>query len=260
VATAACRAGCRVTVVEAGEAPLGAALSADVGRLTLPWYADAGADLRLGATVADVVPGRLHLASGEEVGFDVAVVGVGVRPATAWLDGSPVPRDGRGAVLVDAGLRTDLPGVYAAGDCLTYPSTRYGRRMRVEHWDHALRTPDIAVASLLGDLRGSTPRDGAGDGADTYDPVPYVWSEQFGRMVQYAGAPLDGTREVWRGDPAAGPWALCWLDEHDRLTAVLTVDRHRDLVQARRLAASGRPVDPARLADTDVPVKAAVRG
>jgi hypothetical protein len=61
---------------------------------------------------------------------------------------------------------------------------------------------------------------------------------------------------VWRGDPAEPTWAACWLAA-GRLVAMLTVDRPRDLLQARRLITSADPVDVARLADPAVPVKAA---
>jgi 3-phenylpropionate/trans-cinnamate dioxygenase ferredoxin reductase subunit len=94
-------------------------------------------------------------------------------------------------------------------------------------------------------------------GDEVYDPVPYFWSEQFGRMVQYAGYHGGAERMIWRGDPAEPRWAACWL-AGDTLTAILTVDRPRDLLQGRQLIASARPVDAARLADPDVQVKAAV--
>ncbi len=55
-----------------------------------------------------------------------------------------------------------------------------------------------------------------------------------------------------------GHWAAFWL-AGDRLVAALTVDRPRDLVQARHLMESARPVDAALLADPGVAVKAAAR-
>src|SRR5579875_3154496 len=57
LATAAAAAGAAVTVVEAGPAPLAAALGADIGKLTVPWYAAAGVDLRLSTPVASVEDG-----------------------------------------------------------------------------------------------------------------------------------------------------------------------------------------------------------
>src|SRR5262249_58874595 len=75
---------------------------------------------------------------------------------------------------------------------------RDGRRLRVERWDNALHAPRVVAANILG-------------GDETYDPVPYFWSEQFGRMVQYAGHHGGADRLIWRGDPADREWAACWL-------------------------------------------------
>ncbi|HSR24545.1 MAG TPA: oxidoreductase C-terminal domain-containing protein, partial [Candidatus Eisenbacteria bacterium] len=199
------------------------------------------ADLRLAATVDAVEPDAVHLVGGERLPADVVLVGIGAQPATAWLAGTGVALTEAGAVAVDGGLRTSVPGVLAAGDCAAWASERYGTRMHVEHWDNALHAPAVAAANLLG-------------GDERYDPVPYFWSEQWGRMVQYAGHHPVGERLVWRED--GGSWAAFWLAEN-RLVAAVTVDRPRDLLQARRLMAAGRPVDAALLADPAVAVKAA---
>jgi 3-phenylpropionate/trans-cinnamate dioxygenase ferredoxin reductase component len=240
VATAAVRAGVRVTVVEAMPAPLASALPAWCGERMLPWWSDV--DLRLGAAVDAVEPDAVHLRDGERVAADTVLVAVGARPETAWLEGSGLELTARGAVAVDGGLRTSRPGVLAVGDCAAWDSERYATRMHVEHWDNALRAPATAAANLLG-------------GDERYDPVPYFWSEQWGRMVQYAGHHPAGERVV-RRDGDDGRWAAFWL-AGDRLVAALTVDRPRDLVQARHLMESARPVDAALLADPGVAVKAA---
>ncbi|GLW97227.1 oxidoreductase [Microtetraspora sp. NBRC 16547] len=234
VATAAARAGCAVTVVEAGETPLAAAIGTTVGAYTTGWYGEAGVELRLGAMVRSVDPDGLTLMSGARIPADVVVTGVGVRPAVEWLKGSAVELEN--GVVVDEHLRTSVPGVVAVGDCANWWSRRFGRRMRVEHWDAALGAPDTAAATLLGEDA-------------VYDPVPYFWSEQFGRMVQFAGY-REGARLVLRGEPREDrKWAACWLTEDDRLAAVLTVDRPRDLVQGRRLIEAGKRVDVAGIAD-----------
>ncbi|GAA0414242.1 oxidoreductase [Acrocarpospora corrugata] len=238
VATAAARAGCQVTVVEADDAPLANALP--VGAYMIPWYAEAGVELRLGTKVGTVDPDGLTLLDGDRIAADVVVTGVGVRPAVAWLDGSDVELDN--GVLVDEHLRTFAPNVVAVGDCANWWSRRFRRRMRIEHWDNALNGPDVAAATLMGE-------------SAIYDPVPYFWSEQFNHMVQYAGH-HDGGRMVMRGDPErdAG-WSVCWLTDDDRLTAILTVDRPRDLLQGRRLVESRQRIDAVRLADPGVTLR-----
>ncbi len=241
LATAAAAYGCQVTVVEAGPAPLAGAVGAPVGAQTARWYAAAGVDLKVATAVEAVRPGGLALAGGEWLAADEIVTAVGVRPATGWLDGSGLRLEN--GVAVDPGLRASRPGVYAVGDCAAFESRRFGRRLRVEHWDVALHMPEVAAANVAG-------------GDEAYDPVPYFWSEQFGRMMQYVGHHGGADHLVWRGDPAEPTWAAAWLAD-GRLVAMLTVGRPRDMLQARRLIDSGAPVDVSRLTDPAVPVKAA---
>ena len=244
LATAAAGQGSEVTVVEAAAAPLAAAVGAEIGALTAPWYAAAGVDLRLGQPVASVEPGGLALEDGGWLAADEVVTAVGVRPQTGWLAGSSVALDH--GVAVDEQLRTTVPGVFAAGDCMAFWSRRYGRRLRFEHWDMALRAPATVAANLLG-------------AADAYDPVPYFWSEQFGRMIQYVGFHGAADRMILRGDPAGPRWAACWL-AGDLLVAVLTVNIPRDMGQGRRLIEARTPVDPSRLTDPRIPLREAALG
>jgi 3-phenylpropionate/trans-cinnamate dioxygenase ferredoxin reductase component len=244
LATAAAARGCWVSVVEAAPAPLAAAVGAEVGALTVGWYQAAGVELRLGQAVDAVQPGGLALAGGGWLDADEVVTAVGVRPAVGWLDGSDIALDD--GVAADERLRTSLPGVFAVGDCAAFWSLRYGRRLRFEHWDVALRAPAVVAANLLGR-------------AEAYDPVPYFWSEQFGRMMQYAGFHGGADRMLLRGDPAAPRWGACWLSG-GALVALLAVDSPRDLAQGRRLIESGAAVDAARLADPAIPVRDAVSG
>jgi 3-phenylpropionate/trans-cinnamate dioxygenase ferredoxin reductase subunit len=244
VATAARALGCEVTVLEAAEAPLAAGLGAPIGALTAPWWTEAGVSLRTGCPVSAVEEGGVRLADGEVVEADVVLTAVGVRPAIGWLAGSDVALDG--GVVVDAGMRASRPDVWAVGDVATWWSQRMRRRITLEHWDDALRAPAAVAASVLGR-------------AVTHDPVPYVWSEQFGRYLQLVGLPGPAERTVVRGD-LAGPReeegsAVCWLDDSDRLTAVLAVDRPRELVQGRKLIAGGAVLDPRLLADAARPLR-----
>jgi 3-phenylpropionate/trans-cinnamate dioxygenase ferredoxin reductase component len=239
LATAAAQLGCQVTVVEAAPAPLAASIGADVGTLTIPWYAAAGVDLRLGQGVDEVQPGGLALAGGAWLPADVVVAAVGVRPEVSWLTSSGISLDN--GIAVDGRLRTSLPHVLAVGDCAAFSSARYGRRLRFEHWDVALHAPEVAAATALG-------------ATAEYDPVPYFWSEQFGRMVQYVGHHTPADRLILRGDPAAERWAAAWLSG-ERLAALLAVGIPRDMLQARRLMEASSRVDPARLADPKIPVR-----
>lgn len=241
-ATAAREAGCAVTVVEAADRPLAGALPAEVAAPMAAWYADSGAELRTGARVERVEPGAVVLTDGTRLPAGAVVVGIGARPATGWLAGSGIELGPHGEVVADARLRTGAEDVYAVGDCASFPSARYGERLLVHHWDNALQGPRTVAANILGE----TPA--------LYDPVPYFWSEQFGRFVQYAGHHAGADRLVWRGDPAGPAWSVCWLRE-GRLVALLAVGRPRDLAQGRRLIEAGRRMDPEALTDPGRPLK-----
>ncbi|MEU1331882.1 FAD-dependent oxidoreductase [Streptomyces sp. NPDC005865] len=243
-ATAAREAGCAVTVVEAAARPLAGALPEAVAAPMAGWYADSGAVLRTRARVARVEPGAVVLADGTRLPAGAVVVGIGARPATGWLTGSGIELGAHREVVTDDRLRTSAPDVYAVGDCASFPSARYGERLLVHHWDNALQGPRTVAANIIGE----TPA--------PYDPVPYFWSEQFGRFVQYAGHHEGADELVWRGDPTGMAWSVCWLRD-GALVAVLAVGRPRDLAQGRRLIESSTPLDPALVVDASVPLKKA---
>jgi NADPH-dependent 2,4-dienoyl-CoA reductase/sulfur reductase-like enzyme len=147
------------------------------------------------------------------------VVGIGVAPNVEWLAGSGVAVDD--GILVDIGGRSSVPGVYAAGDVARYPSARAGGHVRVEHWTHA-RDHGAAVArTVLGERV-------------EYDPVPYVWSEQYGVMVQFAGFPSpDAEVEVVEGDISERRFVAAYRRE-GRLVAVLGLRSPRTFTRLRR--------------------------
>jgi NADPH-dependent 2,4-dienoyl-CoA reductase/sulfur reductase-like enzyme len=245
-ATAARQAGCKVTVVEAAGRPLAGVLPPEIAERMRGWYADAGAELRTATAVASVEAGAVVLADGTRLRAGAVVIGIGARPATGWLAGSGVVLGADGAVLADDRLRTSAQDVFAVGDCASFPAARYGERLLIHHWDNAARGPQVAAANLLG-------------GDEQYDPVPYFWSEQFGRFVQYAGHHAAADTMLRRGDPDGPAWSVCWLRE-GVLVALLAVDRPRDLAQGRKLIERGAPLDPASAADPAVPLRSAVYG
>jgi 3-phenylpropionate/trans-cinnamate dioxygenase ferredoxin reductase component len=243
LATAAAARGCRVTVVEAARAPLAGAVGSEVGARTSRWYAEAGVELLTGQAVESVQPGGLALTGGGWLDADEVVTAVGVRPDVGWLESSGIRLEN--GVAVDEQLRASIPGVYAVGDCAAFWSARFGRRIRTEHWDSALRAPVPLAANLTG-------------AEQRYDPVPYFWSEQFGRMLQYVGDHRTADRLIWRGGADDPRWAACWL-ARERLVAVMTVGLPRDLQQGRRLIDSGVVVDANRIGDPAVALRDSIR-
>lgn len=225
VAATAHAKGCAVTVLEGLDAPLVRGLGADMGLLASAAHVEAGIDLRCGVAVAGLAEDGVTLADGTTVPADVIVVGIGVQPATAWLESSGLElRDG---VVCDAGLATGLPGVFAAGDVARWHNELFGEEMRIEHWTNAAEQGAHAARNLLAVLDDAAP--------SPYAAVPFFWSDQHRHRVQFLGRPAttDADRvEVAVGDPA-GHRFLALYGRGDRLWGVLGVNVPR-LVMAYR--------------------------
>ena len=203
-----CRSlGLPVTVVEALDSPLLRVLGPEMGRVATALHQAHGVELRLGTGVlaveGDGTVERLQLSSGEVLEADVVVVGIGVRPVTAWLDGSGVTVDDGivcddrcRAVGAEAGGR-----VFAAGDVARWMHPLFGRSMRVEHWTNA-SDQAAHVAKVL--VHGA-------EAAGPFDAVPYFWSDQHGTKFQLVGTSGPGDDvAVVEGDEADGKFVATY--------------------------------------------------
>jgi NADPH-dependent 2,4-dienoyl-CoA reductase/sulfur reductase-like enzyme len=180
VAATARGRGCQVTVLEALPVPLSRGLGPVMGAACAALHSDNGVDLRCEVGVASIEAdgsGRVagvRLQSGETVAADLVVVGIGVSPVTAWLEGSGLRlNDG---VVCDEACAAGPPGVYAAGDVARWPNPLFGEEMRLEHWTNAVEQATHVAHNLL-----------AGAGATPFAPVPYFWSDQYTAKIQFVG-------------------------------------------------------------------------
>jgi 3-phenylpropionate/trans-cinnamate dioxygenase ferredoxin reductase subunit len=221
---ASCRArGLEVTMIEALGQPMEQALGPEIGVVLAGLHRDHGVDVRTAAKVAALEGHgrveRVRLADGKTVDADLVVVGIGVVPETGWLEGSGLRlADG---VACDARCAA-APGIVAAGDVARWPHPRYGE-IRVEHWTNAIEQAAAAVAALLD-----------GDAAPVFDPVPYVWSDQYDAKIFGAGRPRAGDQmRVIDGDLASRSFVALYGRE-GRLTGALSIGRARRFMEWRR--------------------------
>lgn len=145
--------GVEVVLVEPQPTPLAGVLGEEVGRLVARLHRDAGVDVRTGTGVSEVRGERavreVLLSDGEVVVADLVVLGIGSRPATAWLAGSGVDLDpGDGGVLCDAAGRTSAGHVWALGDVAAWTDA-HGHRARVEHWSNVADQARVLVAGSV---------------------------------------------------------------------------------------------------------------
>jgi 3-phenylpropionate/trans-cinnamate dioxygenase ferredoxin reductase component len=192
VAASARQRGLDVTVADPVGVPLERVLGPEVGAIYRDIHTDHGVRMLMGTGVAafegSSTVERVRMSDGRTLDCDLVVVGVGVQPRVqlATQAGLRV-EDG---IVVDEHLQTSLPGVFAAGDVATAQHPYYGRQVRVEHWANALHQGPVAARNMLGR-------------AQSYDRLPYFFSDQYEVGMEYAGFAPTWDRVVFRGDPAS---------------------------------------------------------
>ncbi len=243
VAASLRRLGVEVTAIDGGAVPLERVLGPEVGRVLAGIHRDHGVRLvsndRLRAFEGS---GRVECAvtaSGERLGGDFAVVGLGVEPATELAVAAGLQVDN--GILVDARFRTSEEGIFAAGDVANLDHPLFGRRLRVEHWQNARKQGRAAALAMLG-------------AGAPFDEVPWFWSDQYDHNIQYAGHHTEWDDFVVRGSLDDRSF-LGFYRKDGRVQSVVGMNRGSDVLQAAALIRSGGLADPDLLRDDDLPVR-----
>jgi 3-phenylpropionate/trans-cinnamate dioxygenase ferredoxin reductase component len=242
VAASARDLGVEVTCLEAADLPLLAQLGPRMARVYAELHRENGVDLRLGQrieSVAETPSGVVvRTGAGAVVEADLLVVAVGAVPDDELARASGLAIDPvAGGVLVDAGCRTSVEGVFAAGDVASRFDPAAGRHVRVEHSDNAGRQGTAVAKALLG-------QPGAAE-----EP-PWFWSDQYELGLQFVGSPRPDATVVVRGSLDERDFTAFYLHE-GRVHAAFAVDRGGDVMAARELISRRVAVPEAVLADED---------
>ena len=162
---------------------------------------------------------------------DVVVIATGSDPAVEWLRDSRV--DLADGLVCDAYCRA-APGMFGAGDVASYPSTRFGRRLRLEHRMNATEQGIAVARNILG-------------AEERYDPIPFFWSDQYDIRIQVHGIVEPGAslRALW-GDPSGNAFAVGYCGPQDVLRGVLGWNAPREARKWR--ARIGEPLELAQVA------------
>ena len=227
---AACRSrGVGVVAIESLPVPLAPIVGPTLGETLLAMHADHGVEVRTGVTVTGIygeprVAG-VALSDGSRVDADVVVVGIGVVPNTQWLESSGLLLD-NGVVCNGSGEAA--PGVYAAGDVARMANVWYGEAPRIEHWTNAVEQGVHVAEQMLG----------SADAAASFSSVPYFWSDQYDRKIQFVGRARPHDEMVVVDGSTAERRLTALYRRGDRVVACLTVNQPRALIKYRKLLAS----------------------
>lgn len=241
--------GCEVTVLEGLTAPLVRGLGVAMGQAIAAVHERNGVtircEVRVEALETDASGTRVtgvRLSDGAVIPADTVLVGIGVRPSTAWLDGAEgiEVRDG---VVCDASLAVGPQGVVAAGDLVRWPNRAFGdpergEEMRVEHWTNAAEQGAAAARTLMAL--------GSGHEATPYAAIPFFWSDQFDARIQFLGrSSADDDVEVGFGSVDDARFVALYSRD-GVLRGALGVSSPRALMPLKALLLERAPVHVAR--------------
>ncbi|CAN4127303.1 unnamed protein product [Withania somnifera] len=207
-------------------------------------YQDNGVKFVKGAKIKHLESGpdgrvaAVKLEDGSSIETDTVVIGIGAKPAVSPFDMVGL-NNTVGGIEVDGQFRTRIPGIFAIGDVAAFPLKIYNRIARVEHVDHARKSAQHCIKSLL---TAHT---------QTYDYLPYFYSRVFeyegsSRKVwwQFFGDNVGEAVEVGNFDPKV---ATFWIDSGKLKGVLLESGSPEEFQLLPKLARSQPSVDKAKL-------------
>jgi 3-phenylpropionate/trans-cinnamate dioxygenase ferredoxin reductase component len=211
-----------VTVLEAEDRILKRVTGLEISAFFDTLHRERGVDIRTGARMAGLIGegavSGVALTDGTTLEADVVLLAVGAQANDELAREAGIAcRDG---ILVDTAARTGVANVYAIGDCTRFPSGRFGREIRLESVQNAIDQAKAAASTILGHPQ-------------TYDPVPWFWSDQYEIKLQMAGLSDGYQATAVVGDRTAQRFSVEYRLS-DKLVAVDAVNDARAHMLARR--------------------------
>ncbi|MEM6729758.1 MAG: FAD-dependent oxidoreductase [Pseudomonadota bacterium] len=242
-AAVAAMKGLKATLIEAADRILKRVAAPETSDYFRALHTGHGVDMResvsLTRLTGDGVVTGAELSDGTTLDIDFAIVGVGIDPATALAEGADIACE-NGITVDDLG-RTSAPGVWAAGDCASFPYR--GAPTRLESVPHAIDQAEAVAENMLG--------------ADKpYLAKPWFWSDQYDVKLQIAGLNTGYDRVVVReGEKGQSNWYFRGAE----LLAVDAMNDARGYMIGKRLIEAGKSPAPEALADPATDLKALLK-
>jgi NADPH-dependent 2,4-dienoyl-CoA reductase/sulfur reductase-like enzyme len=198
-----------VHVVAMENVPLARVLGPELGSFVLHTHEEHGVTFHGGHTVHEIDAVGVTLDDGTRLDADFVVIGAGVRPRVALAESAGIRVDN--GITVDEHLRTNVDGIFAAGDVASWPDPRSGRRVRIEHWAVAQMMGQTAARNVLGMN-------------ERFDTVPFFWSQHYDAVISSVGHAPEWDRADIDVDPSQLDCTVT-LRQRGRRLAVVTIFR-----------------------------------
>jgi 3-phenylpropionate/trans-cinnamate dioxygenase ferredoxin reductase component len=235
----------KITVVESQDRVLARVAGEPLSRFYEAEHCAHGVDIRL-STGVDCIKGSngrvvgVQISTGEYVPAELVIVGIGIIPAIEPL--RQAGASGDNGVDVDAGCRTNLPGIFAIGDCAAHVSGFAGDTVvRLESVQNATDQAMIVARQLTGEPA-------------VYDAVPWFWSNQYNLRLQTVGLSSGHDQAVLRGHVEERRFSIVYL-RRGQVIALDCINSTKDYVEGRALVTRKSVLKASELADSSVSLK-----
>ncbi|KAL8812991.1 MAG: hypothetical protein Q9223_003360 [Gallowayella weberi] len=223
-----------VSVIGMESTPLEKVMGSEVGKIFQKLVSKSGVKFYMGASVDSAKPseddkskvGSVALKDGTSLPADLVVLGVGVTPATEYLQGTGIQLEKDGSVKTNESFEVEgQAGVYAIGDIATYPyhgPGGNGSLTRIEHWNVAQNAGRCVAASIAKPSVAPKPF------------IPIFWSA-MGSQLRYCGNTPNGWDElVLQGQPDEAKFAA-FYGKGDTVVAVASMQMDPVMSQSAEL-------------------------
>ena len=210
VASSLANRGVQVTIIGRAIVPFKQVFGEEIANTLKKAHESKGTLFRSGRTVSRFngsgEMSSVTLDDGTTIDCDLAVVGIGVRPATDFVKSVQLNPDG--SIDVDGEFRV-AAGVYAAGDVARYMDPHNeGQRIRIEHWRLALQQGRAAARAMVGNGK-------------PFDAVPFFWTDQCGVSLAYVGWAPTWDEVIISGDVSKSDF-VAYLLKNNRFLAMIS--------------------------------------
>jgi 3-phenylpropionate/trans-cinnamate dioxygenase ferredoxin reductase component len=225
--------GCLVTMIFPDAGISSRVLPAALSAYVTEDYRKRGVEVLTEETVEAASAGSVTTGSGRTIEADIVIAGLGLEPATDLAEAAGLEVD-NGIVVDKFGRAAGYKDVFAAGDVANFPVAALGRRLRVEHEDHAKAHGRAVGANMAG---ANAP----------YDHLPFFYSDMFDLGYEAVGE-VDSRLEIlerWQEPNRKG--IVAYLDEARRPRGFLYWNVWDHVERGRELIRAGAPIEESAL-------------
>ncbi len=219
--------GIKTTIIEVGSKILGRVFDEETAVWVQNYFEKKGVKILTNTIPKQFIENdgkvvAIETQSGDKIKADFIAVGIGISPNVELAKNAGLGTDN--GIWCNEYLQTSVPDMYAAGDVANFYSPVFGKQLRLEHYDLAIKQGKTAGTNMTGKLESLT-------------ELPYFFSFMFDIRIEVYGDMGKYDRVVVRGKPEEGHFVKMYLLD-GVVNAVMLVNSKEDANSVKKLIMS----------------------